>query len=126
MHRRTMRAWEVHRPGPIDTQPLRFVERPVPEPGPGQVRLRVTVCGVCRTDLHLSEGDLDPHRPDTVPGHEAVGVVDELGPDCNLVRVGQRVGAAWLARSCGRCRYCRSSRENLCTDPRFTGWDGGG
>jgi propanol-preferring alcohol dehydrogenase len=123
MHRRTMRAWEVHRPGPIDTQPLRFVERPVPEPGPGQVRLRVTVCGVCRTDLHLSEGDLDPHRPDTVPGHEAVGVVDELGPDCNLVRVGQRVGAAWLARSCGRCRYCRSSRENLCTDPRFTGWD---
>jgi propanol-preferring alcohol dehydrogenase len=118
-----MRAWEVHRPGPIDTQPLRLVKRPVPEPGPGQIRLKVSVCGVCRTDLHLSEGDLTPHRPDTVPGHEAVGVVDLLGPDCQLLRVGQRVGAAWLARSCGRCRYCRSSRENLCIDPLFTGWD---
>jgi propanol-preferring alcohol dehydrogenase len=123
MPSRSMRAWEVHRPGPIDTQPLRLVKRPVPEPGPGQIRLKVSVCGVCRTDLHLSEGDLTPHRPDTVPGHEAVGVVDLLGPDCQLLRVGQRVGAAWLARSCGRCRYCRSSRENLCIDPLFTGWD---
>ncbi|MCU4184465.1 zinc-dependent alcohol dehydrogenase family protein [Acidiferrimicrobium sp. IK] len=118
-----MRAWEVTRPGPIDTGPLRMVERPVPEPGPGQVLIRVAACGVCRTDLHLSEGDLPPHRERTVPGHEVVGHVERLGPGCVRLRPAQRVGAAWLAKSCGRCRFCVAERENLCVEPVFTGWD---
>jgi propanol-preferring alcohol dehydrogenase len=81
------------------------------------------VCGVCRTDLHLAEGDLPARRPATTPGHEAVGVVDALGPACSRLSVGQRVGVPWLARTCGVCRPCRSGRENLCVDPAFTGWD---
>ncbi len=119
----TMRAWVVHRPGPMATGPLRLIERPVPEPGPGQIRVKVSVCGVCRTDLHLAEGDLEPRRPDVVPGHEVVGVVDALGPGSTRFAVGDRVGAAWLARSCGVCRFCTVDRENLCLDPTFTGWD---
>jgi len=118
-----MLAWEVATPGPIDSKPLRLVERPIPKPGPGQVRIRVSVCGVCRTDLHLAEGDLAPRRPSVVPGHEVVGRVDELGTGCTLLTVGQRVGVAWLASTCGQCRYCRDDRENLCLAPKFTGWD---
>ncbi len=119
----TMRAWVVERPGPIDSGPLRLVEHAVPEPGPGQIRVRVAVCGVCRTDLHLAEGDLKARRPRAVPGHEVVGYVDRLGPGCTRFRAGDRVGAAWLARTCGRCRFCRRDQENLCLDPTFTGWD---
>jgi alcohol dehydrogenase, propanol-preferring len=118
-----MRAWEVAAPGPIDRGPLRLVERPVPAPGRGEALVRVAVCGVCRTDLHLAEGDLVAHRPRTTPGHEVVGYVESLGPGCERLRVGQRVGAAWLARSCGQCRFCRADRENLCVEPSFTGWD---
>src|ERR1700722_13533302 len=98
-----MWAWEVGTPGPIDSKPLRLVERPVPVPGPGQLRIRISACGVCRTDLHLAEGDLPPRRPGVTPGHEAVGRVEWLGPDCHRFQVGDRVGAAWLASSCGRC-----------------------
>jgi propanol-preferring alcohol dehydrogenase len=119
----SMRAWEVSHPAPIDSSPLRMVERPIPEPGATEVRIQVSVCGVCRTDLHLAEGDLAVHRPGTVPGHEVVGVVDKLGEHCHRLEIGQRVGAAWLASTCGHCRYCRQSRENLCLRPRFTGWD---
>ena len=119
----TMRAWAVGTPGPIDGGPLQAVERPMPEPGPGQVRVRVLACGVCRTDLHLAEGDLAPRRPGVVPGHEVVGTVDRVGPGCTLTAVGDRVGVPWLAHTCGTCRFCRSGAENLCTDPRFTGWD---
>ena len=118
-----MRAWALERVGPVDEGGLRLVERPIPEPGPGQVRIRVSVCGVCRTDLHLVEGDLAPRRAGTVPGHEVVGFVDQLGPGCERVERGDRVGAAWLARSCGRCRFCAHGMENLCVDPLFTGWD---
>jgi alcohol dehydrogenase, propanol-preferring len=120
---RTMHAWAVDRPGPVDGGPLVPVDRPVPEPGPHQVRLRVRSCGVCRTDLHLVEGDLAPHRPLVVPGHEVVGVVDARGPGANRWHDGDRVGVPWLAHTCGVCRFCRAGRENLCTDPRFTGWD---
>lgn len=119
----TMAAWVVDRPGPVDTGPLRLVERPIPVPGPGQVRVRVKTCGICRTDLHLAEGDLAPHRPQCVPGHEVVGTVVEEGPGCSRFELGSRVGVAWLAHTCGTCRWCTSGRENLCTDPRFTGWD---
>lgn len=96
---------------------------PEPEPGTGEVRIEVSVCGVCRTDLHLAEGDLAPRRPNAVPGHEVVGRVDRLGPGCTRLRPGQRVGVPWLASTCGECRFCRSGRENLCLGPRFTGWD---
>jgi alcohol dehydrogenase, propanol-preferring len=121
-----MRAWVVETPGPIDSGPLRSVDLPDPHPGPGQVRIRVGACGVCRTDLHLAEGDLLPHRPRTVPGHEIVGVVDELGSGTDRFRIGDRIGAAWLRGTCGRCRWCRSGRENLCSDATFTGWDADG
>jgi propanol-preferring alcohol dehydrogenase len=121
-----MRAWVIETPGPIDSGPLRSVDLPDPHPGPGQVRIRVGACGVCRTDLHLAEGDLLPHRPRTVPGHEIVGVVDELGPGADRFRIGDRIGAAWLRGTCGRCRWCRSGRENLCPDATFTGWDADG
>ncbi len=119
----TMRAWAVDRPGPAASHPLRLVERDVPVPGPRQIVVRVAACGVCRTDLHLAEGDLPPRRPLVVPGHEIVGFVEQLGEGATRFRVGQRVGIAWLARSCGVCRFCRAGRENLCTDPLFTGWD---
>ena len=121
-----MQAWVVQRPGPVDTGPLRAVDREVPEPGPGEVRVRVRACGVCRTDLHLAEGDLAPRRPGTVPGHEVVGVVDAVGPDTGRFAVGDRIGIAWLRGTCGRCRWCRAGRENLCPDAVFTGWDADG
>ena len=121
-----MQAWVVAAPGPIGDGPLRLVDRPPPTPGAGEVRLRVSTCGVCRTDLHLAEGDLPPHRAETVPGHEIVGVVDALGPGCRRFAVGERAGAAWLRHTCGRCRWCRRGAENLCTAPRFTGWDADG
>ncbi len=118
-----MSAWAVGTPGPIDSGPLVRVERPIPVPGPGQIRLRVTVCGVCRTDLHLAEGDLPARRPLVIPGHEVVGVVDELGDGSHRFAKGDRAGAAWLASTCGKCRYCIAGSENLCTSPTFTGWD---
>jgi propanol-preferring alcohol dehydrogenase len=121
-----VRAWVVDRPGPIAGGPLRPVERPVPEPGPGEVRVRVRACGVCRTDLHLAEGDLAPRRPATVPGHEVVGIVDALGPNARRFSAGDRLGIAWLRGTCGRCRWCRTGRENLCPDAAFTGWDADG
>lgn len=119
----SMRAWVVNQPGPVDTGPLLRAEREVPEPGAGQVRLRVAVCGVCRTDLHLAEGDLTPKHSRVIPGHEVVGYVDRLGPGCSRLQVGDRIGVPWLAHTCGICRFCRSERENLCTAPLFTGWD---
>lgn len=121
-----MRAWVVERPRPIDEGPLKLVEREKPSPGAGQIRVRVTVCGVCRTDLHLAEGDLAPRRELVTPGHEIVGVVDALGQGSHRFSLADRVGIPWLAGTCGSCRFCRSARENLCTAPRFTGWDDDG
>lgn len=118
-----MRAWVVETPAPIDAGPLRRVERELPSPGPGQVRVRVLCCGVCRTDLHLAEGDLPPRRPRVTPGHEVVGVVDALGPAASRFAVGERIGVAWLGHTDGSCRYCRRGDENLCAAPLFTGWD---
>ena len=96
-------------------------ERADPVPGPGEIRVRVSMCGVCRTDLHLAEGDLGLHRPRTVPGHEVVGVVDSRGAGATRFGVGQRVGIAWLRHTCGTCRFCRRGDENLCLEPAFTG-----
>ena len=118
-----MRAWWVEHPGPMATGPLRSGEVRDPEPGPGEVRVRVSTCGVCRTDLHLAEGDLTPHLRHATPGHEIVGRVDRLGPGADRFAVGDRVGIAWLHRTCGTCRFCRRGDENLCLAPEFTGWD---
>lgn len=118
-----MRAWAVSTPGPVDAGPLVAIERDIPVPSTGQIRLRVVACGVCRTDLHLVEGDLPPRRPLVIPGHEIVGVVDALGPEVLRHSLGDRVGAAWLARTCGECRFCLAEKENLCVFPTFTGWD---
>lgn len=119
-----MRAWAVT--GPDEPGLLRAVELPVPEPGPGEVLVRVHACGVCRTDLHLAEHDLVAKAPGRVPGHEVVGVVAGVGPGVSGRLVGTRVGVAWLRATCGSCRWCRSGAENLCRDARFTGWDADG
>lgn len=118
-----MRAWWVNGPGPISTHPLVQGLRATPTPAANELLVEVTVCGVCRTDLHLAEGDLAPHRAQTVPGHEAIGVVVEAGVACSRFRTGDRVGVAWLGGVCGRCDYCRRGDENLCQSPVFTGWD---
>jgi propanol-preferring alcohol dehydrogenase len=118
-----MRAWVVDAPGPVDSAPLHRIERPPPEPGPTQVKVDVLCCGVCRTDLHLSEGDLPPRRRATTPGHEVVGVVRELGADAGRFAVGDRIGIPWLAGTDGSCAQCRRGAENLCAASRFTGWD---
>jgi propanol-preferring alcohol dehydrogenase len=119
-------AWWVEQPGPIDSHPLRSGQRPDPTPGPADVLVAVSACGVCRTDLHLAEGDLEPHHPATVPGHEVVGRVIGRGSDTRRFDVGDRVGIAWLRSTCGVCVFCRSNRENLCVSPSFTGWDADG
>ena len=121
-----MRAWVVAEPKAIGTGPLVLEDRPRPEPAHREVRVRVHACGVCRTDLHLAEGDLAPRRPRVVLGHEVVGTVDAVGADTERFVVGQRVGIPWLRHTCGRCRWCRRGAENLCVDPRFTGWDADG
>ena len=103
--------------------PLRMVERDVPEPGPGELLIRVLACGVCRTDLHLAEGDLPPRAPGITPGHEVVGEVVAAGSGPARFAAGDRVGVAWLAGTDGTCEYCRHGRENLCPASRYTGWD---
>jgi alcohol dehydrogenase, propanol-preferring len=118
-----MQVWVVDRPGPIDDEPLTRIERDLPEPGPNQIRLMISCCGVCRTDLHLAEGDLTPKRPQVTPGHEIVGHVEARGDNAHRFEVGARAGVAWLGRTDGTCRFCRRGQENLCTDPTFTGWD---
>jgi propanol-preferring alcohol dehydrogenase len=123
-----MRAWVIHQPGPVaavsaGAGPLRLVDRAVPEPGSGELLISVLHCGVCRTDLHLAEGDLPPKRPDVTPGHEVVGEVVSAGPGSTRFRPGDRVGVAWLAGTDGSCQYCRRDRENLCPASTYTGWD---
>ena len=118
-----MRVMSLAAPGPVATRPLRYCERPRPEPGPGEVLVRVEACGVCRTDLHVVEGDLAPRRDGVVPGHEVVGRVVALGAGARRFVPGARAGVAWLHRACGNCRFCERGAENLCLAPRFTGWD---
>jgi propanol-preferring alcohol dehydrogenase len=117
-----MRAWIIS-PDRRADQPMRRVERPDPEPGPGQVRVRINCCGVCRTDVHLVRGDLAPRRPGVIPGHEAIGEVDVLGPGARRFEVGDRVGVPWLGHADHSCRFCIREQENLCVAALFTGWD---
>ena len=121
-----MSAWVVGAPGPMATRPLVAVRRPVPVPAPDELLVRVRACAVCRTDLHLAEGDLAPRHAQVTPGHEVVGEVVELGADVREWTIGQRAGIAWLRHTCGVCGYCRRGAENLCPDSRYTGWDANG
>ncbi len=118
-----MKAMAVEKPGPIESDPLIAIDAEVPAPGPGEILVRVATCGVCRTDLHVAEGDLPPHRPRIIPGHEVIGVVEKRGVGAERFRQGARVGIAWLRETCGGCVYCRRGRENLCPNARFTGYD---
>jgi len=119
----TMRAMIFERAG----QPLQLRQIPVPDPGPGEVRIAVTACGVCRTDLHIADGDLPHPKAALVPGHEIVGRLDACGMGVTDFTVGERVGIPWLGHTCGQCRYCQAQHENLCDAPSFTGYtrDGG-
>lgn len=122
----TMTAWAVGTPGPIEGDPLVSVARPVPRAGRHEVLVKVSACGVCRTDLHLCEGDLAPRRRGVVPGHQVVGLVAAAGAEVTGLAVGQRVGIAWLRSTCGECRWCRAGAENLCPSSLYTGWDADG
>lgn len=131
-----MRAWAVAEPGPItagstgtgsiNTGPLRRVRRPIPRPAAGELLVLVRACGVCRTDLHVAEGDLPVRRPAVVPGHEVVGEVVDASRAGGLFQVGELVGIGWLRHTCGQCRYCARGQENLCPHSRYTGWDADG
>ncbi len=122
-----MKAMTLERSADVGTSPLRLHDVPVPEPGPGHIRVRVLVCGVCRTDLHIVEGDLPPAKRPVIPGHETVGIVERAGRGVRAVKEGDRVGIAWLQNTCRTCEFCRSGRENLCERPTFSGYhvDGG-
>lgn len=117
-----MQAMVLHEIGPIESSPLRLEEPAVPAPGAGELRLRVHCCAVCRTDLHVIEGDLPRHTLPIIPGHQIVGTVDALGADVSGWRVGDRAGAAWLRGTCGWCEFCTSGHENLCAHSRYTGY----
>jgi len=122
----TMRAWMVGEPGALAGGPLTLAERPVPVPASDEALVRVLTCGICRTDLHVVEGDLPVHRPGVVPGHEVVGEVVALGDAARRFAPGDRVGIPWLRRTCGTCGACRAGRENLCRASQYTGWDADG
>lgn len=122
-----MRAWRVRTPGPVRSRPLELVNADVPEAASGELLIAVHACGVCRTDLHVAEGDLPVHRPHVTPGHEVVGEVVAVGPDtAEEFRAGDWVGVAWLRHTCGRCRFCLRGQENLCPESEYTGWDADG
>lgn len=118
-----MRAALLIEPGPAEDHPLQIVELADPEPGPGEIVIEVSACGVCRTDLQLVEGDLHPRLLPIIPGHQAVGRVVEAGGQVEGWSVGDRAGVAWLASTCGTCRFCSRGQENLCEQAQFTGWD---
>lgn len=122
----SMSAWQVVEPAPMAHRPLRAATLPVPTPAADELLVRVLACGVCRTDLHVAEGDLPVHRGGVVPGHEVVGRVVALGADVTGWALGDRAGIAWLRHTCGHCRYCLAGAENLCLASRYTGWDADG
>lgn len=117
-----MNAMILEQDADVSLGPLRARDIPIPVPGPGQVRVKIHVCGVCRTDLHVVEGELPPVTRPIVPGHEAVGMVDQVGPRVRHIKEGDRVGIAWLQATCGACEFCETGRENLCEKAVFTGY----
>jgi propanol-preferring alcohol dehydrogenase len=127
MEDKSMQAMMLLEPGPVEKEPLAVSELPDPEPGPGEIRIRVRACGICHTDLHTVEGELELPRLPIIPGHQIVGVVDGIGEGVTRFSVGDRAGMPWLAGACGECGFCKTGRENLCPDARFNGLhiDGG-
>jgi propanol-preferring alcohol dehydrogenase len=117
-----MKAMLLERIAPVAQRPLRLVELPDPDPGPGEIRVRVRACGVCRTDLHVVEGDLPESRLPIIPGHQIVGEVDAIGPGAGAFSPGDRIGVAWLRGTCGECDYCLRGDENLCPHSSYTGY----
>jgi propanol-preferring alcohol dehydrogenase len=122
-----MKACLLHSPAPVETNPLDFADAPIPTPRDGELLVRVTACGVCRTDLHVVEGELPPGKSPVIPGHQVVGTVERLGNGARRHRIGTRVGIPWLHSTDQTCEYCRAGMENLCDHPAFTGYtvDGG-
>jgi alcohol dehydrogenase, propanol-preferring len=122
-----MRGMTLRAQAPIGSSPLQATERPTPVPASGEIQVRIRCCATCRTDLHVIEGDLPPRRLPLVPGHQAVGVVETLGPGAHRFQIGDRVGIAWLRSTCGVCAFCTTGRENLCERSTYSGWthDGG-
>lgn len=122
-----MKAWVLEKQAAIERKPLLRQELPIPKVEKGEIRVKVHACGVCRTDIHVAEGDLPLRKSPLILGHEIVGVVDEVGKEVTKFKVGDRAGIAWLNSSCGNCKFCQSGRENLCPEAKFTGWnvDGG-
>jgi propanol-preferring alcohol dehydrogenase len=118
-----MKAWILEKQASIEERPLKLVEVPTPHPRDDEVRLRVRVCGVCRTDIHIAEGDLPLRKSPVILGHEIVGIVDEVGNKVKGFHAGDRAGVYWLHTTCGRCKYCLSQRENYCPEIKCTGWD---
>jgi len=117
-----MKACVLRAPAKVETNPLKYTDTEVPEPGEGEVRARVRACGVCRTDLHVIEGELPQRKSPVIPGHQVVGKVEKLGKSARRFAVGARVGVAWLHKTDGTCEYCRARAENLCDAPEFTGY----
>src|SRR5437667_87425 len=122
-----MRAMVVDQGGSIESSPLKLRDVAEPTPGEGEVRVRVSCCAICRTDLHVIEGDLPSAKLPVIPGHQVVGTIDQLGDGVRDLHIGDRVGVAWLRHTCGHCRFCTNGRENLCEYSKYTGYhaDGG-
>ena len=118
-----MKAWILEKQAKIEEKPLRLAEVPTPHAKDGEIRIKILVCGVCRTDIHIAEGDLPLRKSPLILGHEIVGIVDETGKDVTNFKVGDKAGVSWLNGTCGKCKYCLSDRENYCPDIKSTGWD---
>lgn len=122
---KTMKAWEITKPAQVNGPhfPLKYVTKPVPQPKANETLVKVLDCGVCHTDLHVSEGDLPVHKQNLTPGHEIIGEVVKNGSEAHRFKIGDRIGIPWLRWTCGVCEYCRSGQENLCPNSKYTGWD---
>ncbi|MEO0294247.1 MAG: zinc-dependent alcohol dehydrogenase family protein [candidate division WOR-3 bacterium] len=118
-----MKAWVLEKQEKIEEKPLCQREISIPSPQKNEIRIRIKATGICRTDLHIIEGDLPLHKKPVIPGHQIVGIVEELGEDITSFKIGDKVGVAWLYRACGECEFCRKGIENLCEKAKFTGWD---
>jgi len=118
-----MKAWILEKQARIEEKPLRLADVPTPRPQDNEIRIKIFACGVCRTDIHIAEGDLPLRKSPLILGHEIVGVVDEVGKEVKNFKLGDRAGVAWLNSACGKCKFCLSGKENLCPEAKFTGWD---
>jgi propanol-preferring alcohol dehydrogenase len=121
--RKKMKAWILEKQAKIDERPLKLTEVPTPHAKEGEIRIKILVCGVCRTDIHIAEGDLSLRKAPLILGHEIVGIVDEVGNDVKQFKIGDKAGVSWLNKTCGKCKYCLSGKENYCPDIKSTGWD---